>query len=103
MSESTKLSSKFILKTRNAKSFFKFCSDEPLGQNQRWRPGGLTHGSYQKSVNTKVVPFNELSNIVIEHFPLNNCTSYDIMYTYMLVFEVGQPRFLIKTMVIIHY
>ena len=29
----------------------------------------LNYGSNQKSVNTKVVPVNELINIVIEHFP----------------------------------
>ena len=32
--------------------------------------GSLNYGSYRKSVNTKVVPFHELNNIVIEHFPL---------------------------------
>ena len=53
------------------------------------------YGSYQKSVNTKVIPFNELNNIAIEHFPLK-WIFVPVVMARMLIFDAGRPRFLLK-------
>ena len=52
----------------------------------------LNYWSYQKSVNTKVVPFNELNNIAIEHFALK-CTVSDIWSVSYLQHCQIRPRY----------